>query len=247
MTLRQLDVGADGELADAIASSRRCACSVQNASSSSLLSSAPRPAGSSRSRTVSGVVLEAAEPLAQIVADDAVDDEGAVDFAGRREDLAAGQVAPLVRTDQAARLDPAIVGIERRRGSRCPPPSWRESSRADRTMLEHAGAEPIDLVIVRAHPFEHDLPVDVHHVRVPHAPAIDDVGQLHAGAELVRLHVHGEDADVAPLHVRGDRRAAGSVERPRRDVLEHERAYTARRPRRSRAPGWRRSPRIRDR
>ena len=79
------------------------------------------------------------------------------------------------------------------------------------------------LLIVGAHALEHDLPVDVHHVRVAHPAAIDDVGHLHARVQLVRLDVHGEDADLALLHVgRDDRGQAG--ERPGRDVFEDERA-----------------------
>ena len=57
---------------------------------------------------------------------------------------------------------------------------------------------------------------------VAHLAAIDDVGELHARAQLVALHVHGEDADLALLHVVGDRRRQVD-ERPRRDVFEDER------------------------
>ena len=55
-----------------------------------------------------------------------------------------------------------------------------------------------------------------------HLPAIDDVGQLHARAQLVALHVHGQDADLALLHVVGDRRRQID-ERPLGDLLEDER------------------------
>src|ERR1700761_5892225 len=50
--------------------------------------------------------------LAEVVAHDSIHDEGAVDFAGSREDLAAWQVAPLIRTDDAAGLEPFVTGIE---------------------------------------------------------------------------------------------------------------------------------------
>ena len=55
-----------------------------------------------------------------------------------------------------------------------------------------------------------------------HLAAIDDVGELHARAELVALHVHGQDADLALFHVFGDRRRQVD-ERPLRDVFEDER------------------------
>ena len=48
---------------------------------------------------------------AEPVADDAVDDKGAVHFAGRGEALAAGQVAPLLRRDDAGGLEPFVAGI----------------------------------------------------------------------------------------------------------------------------------------
>jgi hypothetical protein len=57
-------------------------------------------------------VTEQPEAVAQVVADHAVDDERAVDAAGRGEDLAAGEVAPLVGADEAAGLQPAVVGVE---------------------------------------------------------------------------------------------------------------------------------------
>ena len=75
---------------------------------------------------------------------------------------------------------------------------------------------------IGAHAFEHHLPVDVDHVAVAHLAAIDDVGELHARAQLVALHVHGQDADLAPLHVLGDRRRQ-VAQRPLGDLLEDER------------------------
>ena len=46
---------------------------------------------------VSGVDASDAVAGAEPVADDAIDDEGAVDFAGRGEAFAAGKIAPLFR------------------------------------------------------------------------------------------------------------------------------------------------------
>ena len=57
-------------------------------------------------------VLERAVAIAEPVADDAVDDERAVHVSGGGKDLAARQVAPLFRGNQAARLDPLQVRIE---------------------------------------------------------------------------------------------------------------------------------------
>ena len=95
MTRVQLDVGADGELADAVAVLVGVRCTPEVGLRAWFVEVASTRRLSS-TRSVSGVSREAAVPVAQPVADDAVDDEGAVDFAGRREHLAARQVAPLV-------------------------------------------------------------------------------------------------------------------------------------------------------
>ncbi len=74
---------------------------------------------------------------------------------------------------------------------------------------------------VGAHAFQHDLLVDVDHVGVAHLAAVDDVGHLHARLQFVALRVHGEDADLAGLHVVGDR--GGKIgQRTRRQILQHE-------------------------
>ncbi len=88
--------------------------------------------------------------------------------------------------------------------------------------LHRLAADGVDLVVVGAHAFQHDLLVDVHHVRMAHLAAIDDVGHLHARLQLVALHLDGEDGDVAGLHVLGDlTRQVG--QRARRQVFQHER------------------------
>ena len=75
---------------------------------------------------------------------------------------------------------------------------------------------------IGAHALEHHLAVDVDHVAMAHLAAVDDVGELHARAELVALHVHGQDADLALLHVVGDR--LGQIDqRPWRDIFENKR------------------------
>src|ERR1700730_19146104 len=63
---------------------------------------------------------------------------------------------------------------------------------------------------------------DVDHVSVTHATAVDDVGHLHAGVELVGLDGDGEDADLRGLHVIED--GGGHFgEGTRCDVFENER------------------------
>ena len=100
---------------------------------------------------MSGVACEVAVFLAEVVADDAVDDERAVDVAGRGEDFAAGQVAPLSGRDEAARLDPLEVGIEGRPTMSVPAGVVARISRAAAPMLDHARAQAVDLVEVGAH------------------------------------------------------------------------------------------------
>ena len=54
---------------------------------------------------------------------------------------------------------------------------------------------------------------------VAHAAAVDDVGHLHAGAQLVGLDLDGEDADLRGLHV-GEDFGGHFGERARGDVFE---------------------------
>ncbi len=159
--------------------------------------------------------------LAQVIADYAVDDADAVHFAGRGEDFAAGKIAPLVTTDDATGLDPVVVRVQRGREV-----AARGIGRANFFRLgddvHHFAAERVDLVVVGAHAFQHDLLVDVDHVRVAHLAAVHDVGHLHARLQLVALHLDGEDADIAGFHVVGDlRRQVG--QRAWRQVFQHER------------------------
>jgi hypothetical protein len=73
--------------------------------------------------------------------------------------------------------------------------------------------EAVDLDEVGAHPLEHDLLVDVHHVPVADAVRVDDVHHLHAGAELAGLGDAGVDGDLRL-----------------REVLEHGGGHVAVRP-----------------
>ncbi len=87
--------------------------------------------------------------------------------------------------------------------------------------LHHFAAEGVDVVEVGAHAFQHDLAIDVDHVRVAHAPPVDDARHLHARLQFVGLHPHGEDAHVAGLHVFRDL-AGQAGQRARRQIFQHE-------------------------
>ncbi len=109
--VRELDVGADGELPDAIGVLVGVGVLPER-----VLERLVRAVRLDQAVALhddgEGRVGEEAELVAQVVAHHAVDHERAVHLAGRGEDLAAGQVAPLVGADEAARLDPPVVGVE---------------------------------------------------------------------------------------------------------------------------------------
>ena len=167
-----------------------------------------------------GLVTEDAVTGAEEVADYAVDDEDAVDFAGRGEALAAGEVAPLLGADDAGGFEPAVVGVEfgvdvgARGGG-----GADVGGGAD--LVEDVLREAVDGEEVGSHALGHDLGGDVDHVGVTHAATIDDVGHLHTGMEFVGLDFDGEDADLRGLHV-GQDDGGHLCERPRGDGLEDE-------------------------
>src|SRR5579871_131185 len=165
--------------------------------------------------------VEQSVPLAQPVADDAIDDKGAVHFERRREDLAARQVAPLLRADETAGLDP-LVG-RRQRGRQIAAASTRRPNVCGAgNNLEHATAQRIDLGEIRAHALPHDFRRDVHHVRMTNPPAVDDVGHCHSKRQLVRLRGRRKDTDLTALERLGHW-CRHRRQRPRRQILEHER------------------------
>src|SRR5208283_4746176 len=136
--------------------------------------------------------------LAEIVADDAVHDVYAVHFAGSGEHLAARQVTPLVRAYDTARLDPPVIRVQ------------RGAEIAARGILRFdllGGADDLDDLLaerihtgkIGAHAFQHDLVIDVDHVRVAHLAPVHDVGHLHARLQFIGLYSNGEDADLAGL------------------------------------------------
>ncbi len=93
-------------------------------------------------------------------------------------------------------------------------------------LVEHDLGELVDFVEVGAHALRHDVGGDVDHVRVAHAPAVDDIGHLHAGAQLVLLDLDGEDGHLRRLHV-FEHGLGHAVERARRELFEHERVPLA--------------------
>ena len=93
---------------------------------------------------------------------------------------------------------------------------------AFRTISTTFVADAIHLGEIRPHPFQHDPPVDVHHVRMPDLPPVHDIRHLHARLQFVALHLHREDADLACLQIVQNllRQIASAAAPP---ILQHER------------------------
>ena len=157
---------------------------------------------------------------AKPVADDSVDNEGAVDFARRGEAFAAGKIAPLFRGDDAGGFEPFVRGVHLGDYVRSGGGGGANAGGATDT-VQNILAEAIDLVVVCAHAFTHDLRRDVDHVGVAHAAAVDDIGHLHAGLQLVGLDLHGEDGNLRGFHVCKDGRRHID-EGARSEVFENE-------------------------
>jgi len=151
-------------------------------------------------RIVKGALLRSPNFLAEIVADDSINHKCSVHFTGRREDFAAGQIAPLVWTDNAARLKPAVLGIQLRGDVRS-----AGSRGADflgfGNDVDHLSTQAIHLEEIGAHALQHDLAIDIHHVSVANPPAVDDIGHLHTRLEFIALGDDCKNADLARLHV----------------------------------------------
>src|SRR5260370_31500422 len=105
------DVGADGELADAVGVFVGVGVGPEVAFECLIRR---RYAGDAVAFDVDGerVGPEDAVAGAEEIADDAVDDEDAVDFAGCGEAFTAGEVAPLFGADDAGGFEPAVFGVE---------------------------------------------------------------------------------------------------------------------------------------
>ena len=157
---------------------------------------------------------------AEPVPDYSVDDKGAVDFAGRGEAFAAGEIAPLFRGDDAGGFEPFVAGVHVG-GDVGAGGGGGADAGCFANAVENLLGEAVDEIEVGAHALAHDFRRDVDHVSVAHAAAVDDVGHLHAGVELVGLDLHGEDGDLRRFHVGED--GGGHVnERARGEVFEDE-------------------------
>ena len=164
---------------------------------------------------------EQAVARAEPVADDAIDDEGAVDFAGRGEALAAGQVAPFFRRDDAGGLEPLVAGIHLGGDVGAGGGGGADAAGAAHAiedLLARAGRRRSKSARMPWHMISRR---DVDHVGVAHVAAVDDVGHLHARVQFVGLDLDGEDGDLGGLHVGED--GGGHVgERARGQVFEDE-------------------------
>ena len=164
--------------------------------------------------------LKQAITRAQPVTNDTIHDERAVDFTGRGEAFAAGKIAPFFLRDDAGGLEPPVVGVHvGDNAGAC----W--SGGADTGGAAHAIQnllrEAVNLVVVGAHAVAHDLRRDVDHVGVTHAAAVHDIGHLHARAQFIGLHLHGENRNLGRFHILKHR--GGHVcERARREVFKNE-------------------------
>ena len=74
--------------------------------------------------------------------------------------------------------------------------------------LDEPLAERVHREEIRAHPFQHDLAVDVDHVAVADFVRVDDGGHLDARAEFAGLRDRAEDAHLRFRQVVEDDRAA---------------------------------------
>ena len=124
------DVGADGELAHAVAVLVGVAIAPELVLQLAVGAVRLLQAAVSH-RDGQRLVAQVAVFFAEVIAHHAIDHEGAVHALGRGEGLAAGQVAPLVRADDAAGLEPFEFAARSGPRCRCRRDWWR-GSRAPR-------------------------------------------------------------------------------------------------------------------
>ena len=72
-------------------------------------------------------------------------------------------------------------------------------------VLDQPLTERVDLEKVGAHPFEHDLAGDIHHVAVAHPVLVHYRGHLNARAELAALGLRAEDTHLRRGEIVEDR------------------------------------------
>ena len=68
-------------------------------------------------------------------------------------------------------------------------------------MFDQSLAELIDCTKIGAHSFEHDLPIDIHHVSVTDPVMVYHAGHLGARAEFAGLGLRGEDRHLRQREV----------------------------------------------
>ncbi len=140
-------------------------------------------------------LLQIAVLGAEIIAHDTVAYKHAVDRERRREDLAAGEVAPLIGRDEAAGLDPFQIGRHLRHDVRAALRSRPHEFGLPR-LFDHAFAQPIDFQKVGPHALQHDVFGDVDHVPVAQPLPVDDVHHLHARPQFAALGLRRKNTDL---------------------------------------------------
>ena len=156
---------------------------------------------------------------AQIIADHTIHHKRAVHLSRSSEDLASRQIAPLLTADNAARLQPLVIRIHVGTHLRAFIRSRRDHTRFAHD-VEHLLAQAVYLKEIGAHAFEHDLLVDVDHMRMPHLAPVHHIRHLHARLQLIALHLDGEDAHIARLHIVDDF-LRQHAQRTRRKLFQH--------------------------
>src|SRR5258708_15101304 len=140
-----------------------------------------------------GSVAEDAVAGAEVVADYSVDYEDSVDLCGGGEALAAGEVSPLLGTDDAGGLEPAIfageLGVDVGAGRGC-----RSNVGCGAGLIEDGLAEAVDGLEVGAHALGHGFGGEVGPGGGAHTGAVGFGPPLHAGWGFIWVGLDGEDA-----------------------------------------------------
>src|ERR1700722_519858 len=125
------------------------------------------------------MLAQTSELGTEIIAYNSVNHKCAIHFARSGEHFAAGQVAPFVGADNPAGFHPAIIRVQIGYQISASE-SFSSNLSGAPQQLDHLHADAIDFEEIRPHAFQHDLPVDIHHVSVANPAAVDHVRHLHA-------------------------------------------------------------------
>src|SRR6266576_678038 len=210
----QIDVRADGEFTDAIAVGISVRVLPEVVLQFSILRVGFGQAIALHADR-EGSLPQVAELRAQIIADHSVDHEGPVHFSGSREDLASRKVPPLFRGDNAAGLKPLIVRVQ----IGCEIGAGGGRGANFRSLAHHLDnflAQAVHTLKIGTHAFQHDLAVDVDHMRVTDLAPVHNVSHLNARAQLIALRLYGKDRHLALFEV--FKNLAGQV--PERTVCQ---------------------------